>query len=188
MTDSLYSSHNCEEVAHLALDLVFVWVHGAAPHPPRKKAVPATDFISAERKFTEVCAFARPLAELVAPPTMRHHAETSSTMIADLRLPHPILAQHFEARACELGKAKVVLVRADRPLCLGNWRSWPDFWPRRRAGGILRAIVRVSGSGPRPAATAVVRGDATSDSRVAGTAGHRGLPLDIRACLPGARQ
>ncbi len=96
MTDCLYSSHNCEEAAHLALDLVFVWLHEAAPHPPRKKAVPATDFISAERKFTEVCAFARPLAELVAPPAMRHHAETSSTMIADLRLPHPILALQFE--------------------------------------------------------------------------------------------
>jgi hypothetical protein len=76
------------------LDLVFVCLHGAAllNHPPRKKGVPATDFISAERKFTEVCAFARPLAELVTPPTMRHHAETSSTMIADLRLPHPIEA------------------------------------------------------------------------------------------------
>jgi hypothetical protein len=87
-----------EETAHLALDLVFVCLHGAAllNYPPRKKGVPARDFISAERKFTEVCAFARPLAELVAPPTMRHHAETSSTMIADLRLPHPILAQQFE--------------------------------------------------------------------------------------------
>src|SRR5207248_7251789 len=63
---------------------------------PREKRRTARDFISAERKLTEVCAFARPLAELVAPPTMRHHAETSSTMIADLRLPHPILAQQFE--------------------------------------------------------------------------------------------
>jgi hypothetical protein len=117
--------HNCEEAAHLALDLVFVCLHGAAllNHPPAKKGVPATDFISAEHKFTEVCAFARPLAELVAPPTMRHHAETSSTMIADLRLPHPILAQQFEGSCLPAWKAKVVLVRADRPLCLGNWRS-----------------------------------------------------------------
>ncbi len=35
---------------------------------PRREAVPATDFISVERKFTEVCVFTRPLAELVAPP------------------------------------------------------------------------------------------------------------------------
>jgi hypothetical protein len=63
---------------------------------PVDEAVPATDFISAERKFTEVCVFARPLAELVAPPTMRQHAEMSSTMIADLGLPHHTLAQQFE--------------------------------------------------------------------------------------------
>jgi hypothetical protein len=50
--------------------------------PRAEEAVPATDLISAERKLTEVCVFACPLAELVAPPTMRHHAETSSTMIA----------------------------------------------------------------------------------------------------------
>jgi hypothetical protein len=56
----------------------------------------ATDFISSERKFTEVCVFARPLAELVAPPTMRHEAETSSAMIADWVLPHDALAQQFE--------------------------------------------------------------------------------------------
>src|SRR5258708_36491491 len=79
--------------------IVFPPCSGNAPRhraSPEKKAVPAMDFISAERNLTEVCAFARPLAELVAPPTMRHHAETSSTMIADLRLPHPILAQQFE--------------------------------------------------------------------------------------------
>src|SRR5258708_34176194 len=55
--------------------------------------------------------------------------------------------------------------------------SDPDLW----------AIVRVSGSGPRPAATAVVRGDATSDRRVAGPTDHRGLPLGLSAGLPGAR-
>ena len=61
--------------------------------PPRSEAVPATDSISVERKFTEVRVFARPLAELVAPPTVRHHAETSSTMIANLGLSHHTLAQ-----------------------------------------------------------------------------------------------
>ena len=49
----------------------------------------------------EVCVFARPLAELIAPPTMRHHAETPATMIADLmladlRLSHHALAQQFD--------------------------------------------------------------------------------------------
>jgi hypothetical protein len=67
--------------------------------PRAEEAVPATDFISAERKLTEVRVFARPLAELVAPPTVRHHAETSSTMIADLGLPHHTLAQQFEGIA-----------------------------------------------------------------------------------------
>jgi hypothetical protein len=69
--------------------------------PRAEEAVPATDFISAERKLTEVRVFARPLAELVAPPTMRHHAETPPTMIADLmladlRLSHHTLAQQFD--------------------------------------------------------------------------------------------
>jgi hypothetical protein len=46
----------------------------------------------------EVCVFARPLAELAAPPTMRHHAERSATinadlMLADLRLSHHTLVQ-----------------------------------------------------------------------------------------------
>src|SRR5437868_5795027 len=39
-----------------------------------------------------------------------------------------------------------------------------------------------------PAATAVVRGDAISDSGVAGPTDHRGLPLGIGAGLFGARQ
>src|SRR5260370_29536569 len=52
----------------------------------------------------------------------------------------------------------------------------------------LSATVRVSGAGPWPAATAVVRGDTTSDGRVVGPADHRGLPLVIGTCLPGARQ
>jgi len=35
---------------------------------------------------------------------------------------------------------------------------------------------------------AVVRGDAASDSRVAGSADHRGVSLDLSTTLPGARQ
>jgi len=52
--------------------------------------------LAVDRKFTEVRVFARSFAELVAPPTMRHHAETSSTMITDLGLPHHALAQQFK--------------------------------------------------------------------------------------------
>ena len=61
-----------------------------------KEAIPATDLISAKRKFTKVCVFARPLAELIAPPMMRHQTKTSSTMVADLRLSHHILAQQVD--------------------------------------------------------------------------------------------
>ncbi len=65
---------------------------------PATEAVPATDFIAAERKFTEVCIFARLLAELDAPPTMRHHAETSATMIADLGMPNHTFVHGSELR------------------------------------------------------------------------------------------
>jgi hypothetical protein len=36
--------------------------------------------------FAEVDVFAYPLAELIAPPTLRHHVETFATIIADLML------------------------------------------------------------------------------------------------------
>jgi hypothetical protein len=67
----------------------------------RRQADPTPDYISVEQNFMEVCVFARPLAELIAPPTMRHHAETPATMIADLmladlRLSHHTLAQQFD--------------------------------------------------------------------------------------------
>ena len=69
-----------------------------------EESVPATDFISAERKFTEVCAFARPLAELVTPPTMRHHAETSATMSADLGMPNHTFVLGSELRCVSRAK------------------------------------------------------------------------------------
>jgi hypothetical protein len=66
----------------------------------QRKAEPTTEHISFERNFTEVCAFASSLAELIAPPTMRHHAETTATLIADLMLAdllsHHTLAQQFD--------------------------------------------------------------------------------------------
>jgi hypothetical protein len=51
--------------------------------------------------FAAVGVFARPLAELISPPTMRHHAETPATMIAylmlaDFRLSHHALARQFD--------------------------------------------------------------------------------------------
>jgi hypothetical protein len=63
---------------------------------PAKEAAPATDLISVKRKFTKVVVFARPLAEPITPPTMRHQAKTSSTMVADLGLPHHTLAQKVD--------------------------------------------------------------------------------------------
>jgi hypothetical protein len=42
--------------------------------------------------------------------------------------------------------------------------------------------------GHGPATAAVVRGDTASDSRVAGSADHRGVSLGLRASLLGARQ
>jgi len=57
--------------------------------PSRRQAEPATDYISVERNFTEVCVSARPLAELIAPPTVRHHPERPTAMIADLARPQP---------------------------------------------------------------------------------------------------
>ena len=35
--------------------------------PSRRQAEPATDYISVERNFTEVCVSARPLADFIAP-------------------------------------------------------------------------------------------------------------------------
>src|SRR5262245_33538248 len=59
---------------------------------------PAPDSISVEHNFMEVCVLARLLAELAAPPTMRHHAETSATMNADLRLADLGLSHHTLAQ------------------------------------------------------------------------------------------
>src|SRR6266498_5175747 len=93
-------------------------------------AKPATDSISFERNFTEVCLFARPCAELAAPPTMRHHAATSATtiadlMLADLRLSHHTLVQLSMSSCSDLvircGEAAVLLFAAidllSEPVC-----------------------------------------------------------------------
>src|SRR5262245_33355660 len=58
-----------------------------------EEAVRTNDPISAERNFAEVCLFAYSPAEFAAPPTIGHHSETSSTMIADLWSVHHALGQ-----------------------------------------------------------------------------------------------
>ena len=73
----------------------------------RKEAVPATDCFSVERKFTEVCVFARPLAEPVAPPTIRHHAEPSSTMITDLSWSHDFRLRHGRCGVASDGEGEL---------------------------------------------------------------------------------
>jgi hypothetical protein len=104
-------------------------------------AKPATDSISVERNFTEVCVFARPLAELAAPPTMRHHAETSTTtvadlMLADLRLSHHTLVQQFDRfllrSGIRCGEAAVLLFAAIDLLLRAMFRG---FVPMRISAG-----------------------------------------------------
>jgi hypothetical protein len=104
-------------------------------------AKPATDNISVERNFTEVCVFARPLAKLPAPPTMRHHAETSATMIADLmladlRLSHHTLAQQFDGvslrSGIRCGEAAVWLFAAIDLLLRAMFRGRCAFRPDRQ--------------------------------------------------------
>jgi hypothetical protein len=87
-----------EEVSH---GIVRVAGERNLKSSPAKEAVPAKDFIAAERNLTEVGVLARPLAELVAPPTVGHHAEPSAAMIAnlmiaDLGMLHHALAQQFK--------------------------------------------------------------------------------------------
>ena len=71
---------------------------GERPVRRTRKAEPPTDGISVEPNLTNVCFFAHPFAELVAPPTMGHHAELSATMIADLMLADLRPSHHALAR------------------------------------------------------------------------------------------
>ena len=114
---------------------------------PQRPAVPSTDFISAERKFAEVCVFARLFAELGTQPTMRHQAKTSSTLVAELRLPHSILAHYsLGDRACELGQSILFQAQANRTAFAGRPTVRPNLWPQRLAGS-TRAL-RLSTVGP----------------------------------------
>ena len=42
-----------------------------------------------QHDFAKVGVFAAALAELIAPPTVRHHPERPTAMIADLTRPYP---------------------------------------------------------------------------------------------------
>jgi hypothetical protein len=65
------------------------------------EAEPAADFAPAEPKFSEECGFASLLAEFAAPPAIRHHAETSATMIAGIDGPGPAVSDRGGAAVVE---------------------------------------------------------------------------------------
>jgi hypothetical protein len=46
------------------------------------------DCIAIQHDLAKVRLFAPPLAELAAPPTVRHHPEGAAAMITDLARPH----------------------------------------------------------------------------------------------------
>src|SRR5262245_6246146 len=71
---------------------------GVRPVRRTRKAEPPTDGISVEPNLTNVCVFAHLLAELVAPPTMGHQAETPATVIADLMLGRLHVSHYARAR------------------------------------------------------------------------------------------
>jgi hypothetical protein len=104
---------------------------------PAKEAVPARDFISAKCKFTDICVFACPLAELVMPPTVRHQAETSSAMIAELWMSHRTLAHQSTGKG-------TAAQRKCRPLPMGRrwWRSVQLKRTHRRENGFIEGKKR----------------------------------------------
>jgi hypothetical protein len=67
------------------------------------EAEPAADFAPAKPKFSEECGFASLLAEFAAPPAIRHHAETSATMIAGIDGPGPAVSDRAGAAVVENG-------------------------------------------------------------------------------------
>jgi len=95
------------------------------------------DSISAQRKFTEVSILARPSAELGTQPTMGHQAETSSTLIAELRQPHPSLNTAVRGLVpASLGKPKLFKCKQIGPAFAGSWSVRRNLWPRRLIGNI----------------------------------------------------
>src|SRR5262245_1986236 len=72
------------------------------------EAEPAADFAPAEPKFSEECGFASLLAEFAAPPAIRHHAETSATMIAGIDGPGPAVSDRARAAVVENGLGRAM--------------------------------------------------------------------------------
>ena len=52
-----------------------------------EQPAPAMDRIPIQHDLAKVCVFAPALAELAAPPSVRHHPERSAAMITDLAGP-----------------------------------------------------------------------------------------------------
>ena len=165
---------------------------------PARIPKPATDSISVERNFTEVCVFARPPAELTAPPTMRHHAETSTTtiadlMLADLRLSHHTLGQQFDGislrSGIRCGEVAVLLfaaidllfraiVQGGVPVRIsagqaGHFGSQPDALGRRSSGR-HRGKAELMSSSPWNTST-------RKSSAFSGQAGQLVSPISTRA-------
>ena len=56
--------------------------------PQAQQPAPAMDCIPIRHDLAKVCLFAPALAELAAPPAVRHHSERPAAMITDLAGPH----------------------------------------------------------------------------------------------------
>jgi hypothetical protein len=85
------------------------------------EAEPAADFHPAKPKFSEECGFAGLLAEFAAPPAIRHHAESSATMIAGIDGRGPAVSDRAGAAVVEncLGYA---MIGSDR--CVVRQAGW----------------------------------------------------------------
>ena len=71
---------------HMSSNAQHRWTSGSCPAWQPLQPEPAANGIAAERDLVDVAVSARPLAELAAPPTMRHQSEMSAAVIADLML------------------------------------------------------------------------------------------------------
>ena len=108
------------------------WTSGSCAAWQPCKPEPATNGISVECDLTDVVVSARPFAELVAPPTMRHQSETPTAAIANLtllsvdshdvllRIPHNSLVAVSSARALNMSYRATIsqLVRISSIDCI----------------------------------------------------------------------
>src|SRR5947209_16571049 len=87
-----------------------------------------------------------------------------------------LFLRHQLSIALRRAPPRLRLRGSDRALLVWITRLWPSLIGAAQ-------VVYVFGAEPRPAATAVVRGDTTPDGRVAGATDHRGLSLGISSRL-----